>query len=242
MANEMTHKFTLQELLERIYRYFEVTACLESPETIDPNTSKTVSGTAVDIRNVENFAIQFIVGEDIDKPTNVSCTVTNAGSSPDTTYYFVVTAITENGYESAISDEVNTGSIDPDGGATYTVSWDAVTGASKYRVYRGTSSGNYTEYTETTETSIDETATYNSGSTPDTRTVTFYFYTSPDGSTWDTVAWKSHSITSTPGEKTVQTIDTYCYSGYIKLGKVENGGTNTGDTVTNVNAYIIRKE
>ena len=242
MANEMTHKFTIQELLERLYRYFEASACLSSAEAIDPNTTKTVSGTAIDIRNVENFAIQLIAGEDIDKPTNVSCTVTNAGTTPDTTYYFVVTAVTEDGYESAISDEVNTGSIDPDGGATYTVSWDAVDGASKYRVYRGTSSGNYTEYTETIGTSIDETVTYNSGSIPATRTVTFYFYTSPDGSTWDTVAWKSQSITCTPGKKTVQTIDVHCYNGYIKLGKIENAGTNTGDKVTNINAYIIRKE
>ena len=75
---EMTSKFTIQELLERLYRYFETSACLSSAETVSPNTTKTVSGTAIDIRNVENFAIQFIVGEDIDKPTNVSCTVTNA--------------------------------------------------------------------------------------------------------------------------------------------------------------------
>lgn len=221
--------------------WYEVKDCLSSAEVVSPNTTKTVNGTALDIRFVKDFAIVVEAGEDIDTPDNVSCTVTNAGTTPDTTYYFVVTAVTENGCESAISSEVNTGSIDPDGGATYTVSWDAVTGAAKYRVYRGTSSGNYTEYTETTETSIDETATYTSGQTPANRDVTFYFYTSRDGTVWDTSAFKTHAVTSVPGQKVVETIEVTCHNGYIKLGKVANAGTNTGDTVV-VDAYVIEKE
>jgi len=221
--------------------WYEKKNCLTSAAVISPNTTQTVNGTALDIRFVKDFAIIFEVGEDIDTPSNIACTVTNAGSTPDTTYYFVVTAVTENGYESAISDEVNTGSIDPDGGATYTVSWDAVDGASKYRVYRGTSSGNYTEYTETTGTSIDETATYTSEQPPADRSVTFHFVTSPDGTVWDTSAFLTHTVTSTPGQKTVETIEVTCHNGYIKQKEVANAGTNAGDTVV-ANAYVIEKE
>jgi len=99
-------------------------------------------------------------------PQNVTAT-TAAGGTLNGTYYYKVSAGDGTGW-TVLSAEV---SATVDGGTTagtITVSWDAVPGASVYRVWRGTSSGGQNEYYETTSTSIndDGSLTYTAGTPP----------------------------------------------------------------------------
>lgn len=72
-------------------------------------------------------------------------TATTGGTLAAATYYYVVTALNANG-ETIASNElsvVTTGTT-----SANTVSWAAVTGATGYRIYRGTAAGIYDGYVE----------------------------------------------------------------------------------------------
>jgi len=102
-----------------------------------------IGGVTVDGGNV---ALEMPV------PTGVTATL-GASGTLNGTYYYKVTALDGVG-ETIGSSEVS-GTVD--GGTnngTITISWDAVTGAAKYRVYRGISSGGQDRYFEVTETSF----------------------------------------------------------------------------------------
>jgi len=101
-------------------------------------------------------------------PSNVTAT-TSAGGTLNGTYYYKVSASDGTGW-TVLSSEV---SATVDGGTTagtITVSWDAVPGASSYRVWRGTSSGGQNEYYETTSTSLadDGSLVFTVGTPPTT--------------------------------------------------------------------------
>jgi hypothetical protein len=73
----------------------------------------------------------------ISAPTGV--TVTRQNSSTTYTYSYVVTAISEDDWESAPSEEVSIQGNLYETGASNTVSWQAVKGAVKYKVYKKSS-------------------------------------------------------------------------------------------------------
>lgn len=80
-------------------------------------------------------AVSFVPS--IDTPSSVS--VTASGGGTGTTYKYKVTAVAENGEESLASSEVsciNTYVLDGSPSTYNTISWSAVTGASKYNIYR----------------------------------------------------------------------------------------------------------
>jgi uncharacterized phage protein gp47/JayE len=75
----------------------------------------------------------------IDEPTNLVATVGAGGTLVDaTTYYYYVTAINEYG-ETRLSNEDDTITADPN--RQIALAWDAVDGATGYRVYRSTATG-----------------------------------------------------------------------------------------------------
>ena len=92
-------------------------------------------------------------------------TASSTGGSLSTgTYYYEVTAISSAG-ESAASSEISKAVTGPTGSVA--LSWTAVTGATSYRVYRGTSSGGEnTYYTSSSAAFTDTGATGTSGSPP----------------------------------------------------------------------------
>ena len=91
------------------------------------------------------------------RPTAASSSTT--GSLASGTHYFKVAAVIATGGAygySAGSAEV---SISVSSGRSVTLSWPAVSGADKYRIYRGTSSNGQTRYLETTGTQTTFTYT-----------------------------------------------------------------------------------
>lgn len=104
-------------------------------------------------------------------PASPGAALAAGGSLADDTYYYVVTAFFSAG-ETVKSAEVN----ETTSGAnnSVTISWTAVVGAVKYRVYRGTVSGTYTDYYEVTAptvTFLDTGASATAGSPPATSSV-----------------------------------------------------------------------
>jgi hypothetical protein len=107
-------------------------------------------------------------------PSGVSATVTSGGTLAAGTYYYVVTALDSSSLSSAKSTEV---SCTVDGSTTNAcqISWNAVSGAAKYRVWRGTSSGAENQYFETTATSYTDTGTSGTSGTPPSSPTSAYF-------------------------------------------------------------------
>jgi hypothetical protein len=125
-----------------------------------------------------NFAVEMAV------PTGVTAS-TSTGGTLNGTYYYKVSASDGVGW-TTLSSEV---SATVDGGTTagtINVSWSAVTGATKYRVWRGTSSGGENAYYETTATSISDNGslTFTSGTTPPTVTTAYVNKITASGNSW----------------------------------------------------------
>jgi len=94
-----------------------------------------------------------ITFEDLDAPENLAVVATSSATGlADGTYYYVVIAtfsdstgiISPVGGKSLISNEANV--TITTGNKHATLTWDAVTGAGGYRVYRSTTSGGYNAY------------------------------------------------------------------------------------------------
>ena len=113
----------------------------------------------------------------IDVPASPAAALAAGGSlATTTTYYYVVTAVDEGGTESTQSDEV---SDTTDGGSNLTIdlSWTAVSWATSYRIYRTTTSGDYSgsallATVASASYSDDGTASPASGSPPDSNYLT----------------------------------------------------------------------
>jgi F0F1-type ATP synthase epsilon subunit len=129
------------------------------------------------LTSASSFGIEMAV------PSGVSAT-TSSGGTLNGTYYYKVSASDGSGW-TVLSSEV---SATVDGGqtaGTIIVSWNAVTGAVKYRVWRGTSSGGQNEYYETTSTSISDNGslTFTSG-TPPSVTAAYVVRITYSGTSW----------------------------------------------------------
>jgi hypothetical protein len=112
--------------------------------------------------------------EYLDPPLNVSAATTTGGNFSATgTYYYVVTALDANNLSSATSSQVSC-LIDPTSTACV-ISWSSVQGATKYRVWRGQSSGRQNQYFETTSTSYTDTGLSGIISSPSSVGTSAYF-------------------------------------------------------------------
>lgn len=124
-----------------------------------------------------NFAVEM------ETPSNVAASVSASGTL-DGTYYYKVSASDGVGW-TTLSAEV---SETVDGGTTngtIEVSWDAVTGATKYRVWRGTAADSENEYYETTSTSLsdDGSLTFTADTAP-TVTTSYVNKVTASGNSW----------------------------------------------------------
>lgn len=120
------------------------------------------------IQNGKNYLlyIDTVVNASIAIPSDVAATgSTTGGTLAADTYYYAVTALDANG-ETIASEEVEattTGST-----SSVALTWDTVAGASSYRVYKGTATGDYDEYfTATTNSKTDTGSAGTAGSPPE---------------------------------------------------------------------------
>jgi len=159
-------------------------------------------------------------------PIGSAGTASSTGGSLATgTYYYEVTAISSAG-ESVGSCEISEAVTGPTGSVA--LSWNAVTGATSYRIYRGTSSGGEsTYYTSSSPAFTDTGASGTSGSPPPTPYETSY--------TYDT----SNTATGTIGDRASKTDPlgnetTYTYDGAgHQTSKVDPLGNVSGGTPAN---------
>jgi len=174
-----------------------------------------------------NFAVEMSV------PTGVTAS-TSSGGTLNGTYYYKISASDGIGWtilSSEVSATVNGGTT----AGTINVSWSAVTGAVKYRVWRGTSSNGENSYYETTSTSIADNGslTFTSG-TPPTATTAYVNKISASGNSW--ILGNVGIGTSLPGNKfgiTITSDDTVPALGsnggsFALLKKVSNDPGNYG--------------
>lgn len=120
---------------------------------------------APDNTNPDNPDITFLIG-DIGQVQNVVLSPSSSGGALGAfDFYYKVTALNSQG-EALASTEHNTGALS---GSTNSVgiTWDAVQGATSYRIYRGTSAGTEDHYqTSTTNSFTDVGATGTAGTPP----------------------------------------------------------------------------
>ncbi|HVZ19897.1 MAG TPA: hypothetical protein VG871_02480 [Vicinamibacterales bacterium] len=90
----------------------------------------------------------------LDAVSRVTCSAGSSGSLSSGTYYFTVVAVMDSGGERLVSTPSTEVSVAVGSGGSVTFSWSAVSGADRYRVYRGTSSNHESVYEETTATSL----------------------------------------------------------------------------------------
>ena len=138
--------------------------------TTSPNQKLTLSSGS-------NYATEMTT------PTGVTATLGATGTLSGT-YYYKVSAYDGVGWTN-VSSEVS-GTVD--GGTTngtITVAWTAVTGATNYRVWRGTVAGTETEYYAITAVSLadDGSLTFTAG-TPPTSTSAYVNKISSNGDSW----------------------------------------------------------
>ncbi|MBS0364901.1 MAG: hypothetical protein JSR67_03645 [Proteobacteria bacterium] len=97
------------------------------------------SGTATGYTDLLTKLVAFLTAGPLSAPAqNAPTTAATGGTLAAATYYFVITALNASG-ETVASNErsiATTGAT-----STVTLSWAAVTGATGYRVYRGTAAG-----------------------------------------------------------------------------------------------------
>ncbi len=119
-------------------------------------------------------------------PLTIS-TATTGGTLPlSTTYYYEVTALNSTG-ESLASPEASITTGSSTSTNANTITWAAVTGATSYRVYRGTAAGGENTYYTTATTSYTDTATTGGTSaTPPTINSSYADRISASGSVFQT--------------------------------------------------------
>lgn len=84
-------------------------------------------------------------GQPLSAPFTDSFSSSNTGGSiPNGTYYYVVTAVNDTGYDSPLSSQEVTVITGSNSGEV-TLTWFAVDGAVSYRIYRSSVSGDYTD-------------------------------------------------------------------------------------------------
>ena len=154
----------------------------------DANSCVTMSNTAANTVTVPPNPISAPV-------QSAATTSTTGGTLAAGTYYYVVTALTSSGQTTASNEEsvTTTGTT-----SSNTITWAAVTGASGYDVYRGTTAGGENVYYSVgnVTTYVDTNATSTSGTPPASNTSGVSY---PVGTTLTTVQIGTGATTVAPG-------------------------------------------
>ena len=96
--------------------------------------------------------------------TNLAPSLVAGGALLDGMHYYVVTALDPNG-EGKASDEISVDVDDMSGYRARYLEWDPLDGATKYRIYRGETTGTYAGYYETAYPYLTDTGAAFTGTT-----------------------------------------------------------------------------
>lgn len=108
-----------------------------------------------------------VVPTGVTSPGTISATAfTSGGSRADGTYYYKVSGIDANGNETAASPEVSATITGGAGSGRVDLSWTAVSGASTYRIYKGTVTQTQTTYFTSGTNSYSDTTGAGTAGTP----------------------------------------------------------------------------
>ena len=99
-------------------------------------------------------------------PTNPAAAAGSGGALSSGRHYFRVVALMATGTRTANSAPSTEVSATVSSGGSVTLSWSAVSGADKYRVYRGTSAGGQSRYIDTTARNFTYTGSGETSGTP----------------------------------------------------------------------------
>lgn len=127
--------------------------------------------TGIEISRNHIFKPMSLQGPILSPPGSPRAYDSGTGGSLGTgTHYFKVVALLQTGPVVAVSAPSSEAEVYLPGTRTATVSWGAVPGAERYRIYRGTSPGSQWAYMETTSgtTTFQYTGTGEHGGTPPT--------------------------------------------------------------------------
>jgi hypothetical protein len=135
-------------------------------------------------------------------------TATTGGSiAASTTYYYKVTAVDAQGGETAASTESSKATGSGTATNTITVNWSAITGASYYNVYRGTTAGGESAYFTTTSTSYTDTGTAGTAATPPSTGTAYVTRQSASGYLQNTSSTTAFQLQSAAGSTSLN-VDT----------------------------------
>lgn len=170
-------------------KFLRITATDGTRKWITPDYLQSVSTAADTLDAGSNYSAPKVIRGKIsglqykDNTNSLSAPVANAPSTATTggtlaagTYYYVVTAINSVG-ETIKSNEVSIATTGAT--STVTVTWGVVTGATGYKIYRGTSAGNENVYYSVgAVTTFTDTNGASTAGTPPTSNTTSISFTS----------------------------------------------------------------
>ncbi len=139
----------------------------------DPAVSQLVA-TGVEIRGNHFFKPLAWQGAILAAPASPRATASSAGGALSAgTHYFKVVALLYTDTRTVVSLPSTEVSVGVSGGTAATISWSAVPGAEKYRIYRGTAAGAEAKYLETAGpvTSFAYSGSGETGGTPGAATL-----------------------------------------------------------------------
>lgn len=154
-------------------------------------------------REVGQLMSDFYFAIELAIPDNVAATPTTGGSLSANTYYFMIVAVDVVGGTTTPSDEVSC--VISGGNNRCALTWDAVTGAASYRIYKGTSSEGQDKYKTSSTNSFnwDNDTSATAGTVPVDPTAYLVFFDNAGTASWltgkltvDTLQVKGNSPTS----------------------------------------------
>lgn len=136
--------------------------------TANPDQALTINGGTMNIR--------------MSPPGSLAATpVASGGSLASATYYYQVISVDGAGGTSVAGTEVNAAVTGPNGSVNLT--WNAVTGAASYRIYRGTTSGGENVYYTSSTNSFTDTGAASTAGTVPSPTASVV-KVAPSGNSW----------------------------------------------------------
>lgn len=138
-AGQFTIQFGISQNGVNVYDYYQKLLAIEWL----PDVSYIAGSAPAAVGQPALVRSDLLAGANLAAPVQSALSTSTSGGTglvAATAYYYKVTAVDANGVESLASNEqtVTTGA---GGTNSNTVTWGAITGAVKYRVYRGTAAG-----------------------------------------------------------------------------------------------------
>ncbi len=191
----------------------------------------TASGQEVYYGTTE--ANYFTIGTNLTTPgTLTPSTATTGGTLPEsTTYYYKIVALDASGDITALSPEASQATGATTTTNTISLSWTAVTNATSYRVYKGTTSGGENQYFTVTTNAFTDTGAAGTTAIPPTTSTAF-------NSTLSTTGNSQITLGNTAGSASVAQLDVAGNINPTAVGSVATGNSPNSFYLQGSYAYV----